>query len=241
MGTFTDSILSLFFLVLMEIILGMDNLIFLAILTERLPSMLRQTVRSLGLMGAWILRLFLLCSALFIITQTSRPLFYLFSLSFSMRELFFIFGGFFLVYKSIVEISTELDFLEKHPPKKPFRSDKLGLSSLVIQVMLMDLVFSLDSVLTAIAFTKLYSIMALAITISIGAMYIASDFVSGFIHKHPSIKMLALAFLVMIGMFLLADGFHYEISRNYLYFSMFFSFTVESLNILYRHRQASKK
>lgn len=239
MITLIDPLLSLFFLMIIEIILGVDNLIFLAILTERLPADLRRKVRSIGLTGAWVLRLALLFSALWM-TKISSPLFNLGTFTFSVREIFFILGGLFLVFKSSKEITGELELLDHKKPNAIVPASKTALSSLVIQVMLMDLVFSLDSVLTAIGLTKLFMIMAIAITFSIIAMYFLSDWVAGFIHKHPSIKMLALAFLVMIGMFLIADGFHYEIPRGYLYFAMFFSFSVEILNLINRNRIRKK-
>jgi predicted tellurium resistance membrane protein TerC len=242
MLNFFHSLISLISLIIIEIVLGIDNLIFLAILTERLPSDLKRKVRRLGLTGAWVLRLVLLFSALWI-TKAQKTLFSLFDLSFSLRELFFIFGGGFLVYKSIIEIGNELDFLEK--PRETNSSSApfivKGLPILIIQVMLMDLVFSFDSILTAVGLTQTYAIMVFSITIAILVMFYASDGVSFFIHQHPSIKMLALSFLMMIGVFLISDGFSFEISRNYLYFSMFFSFLVEGLNLLYRHRKKNSE
>ena len=240
MLNYIHSIISLCSLIIIEIVLGIDNLIFLAILTERLPPALRKKVRSIGLTGAWFLRLLLLFSALWV-SKLQHPLFVVYHLSFSLRELFFILGGGFLVYKSIVEIGNELDFLEKPRLDKAVAAKINGLGFLIIQVMLMDLIFSIDSILTAVGLTQQFEIMAMAITISIVVMFYFSEGVSGFIHQHPSIKMLALSFLVMIGLFLIADGFSYEIPRNYLYFSMFFSFLVEGLNLLYRHRKSKGK
>ena len=240
MLNYFHSVISLLSLIIIEIVLGIDNLIFLAILTERLPSDLRRKVRRIGLTGAWVLRLILLFSALWV-SKLHKPLFTIGDLSFSLRELFFIFGGLFLVYKSIIEIGNELDFLERpsHHKVKPASSKVSGLSLLIVQVMVMDLVFSIDSILTAVGLTQIFGIMAFAISVSILVMFYFSEAVSHFIHRHPSIKILALSFLVMIGIFLISDGFSYEISRNYLYFSMFFSFTVECLNLLYRHRKSN--
>ncbi|NDH09299.1 MAG: TerC family protein [Gammaproteobacteria bacterium] len=242
MLNYFHSAISLCSLIIIEIVLGIDNLIFLAILTERLPAHLRRKVRSIGLTGAWVLRLALLFSALWI-TKLQQPLFVIHDLSFSLRELFFILGGGFLVYKSIIEIGNELDFLEK--PKQnnnqTVSSTVNGLGLIIMQVMVMDLVFSVDSILTAVGLTQMFEIMAIAITISIIVMFYFSEGVSHFIHQYPSIKMLALSFLVMIGIFLISDGFSYEIPRNYLYFSMFFSFLVEGLNLLHRHRKSNSK
>lgn len=240
MLNYFHTLISLITLIVIEIVLGIDNLIFLAILTERLPADLKRKVRKLGLTGAWVLRLILLFSAIWI-TKVQKPLFEIYGLSFSLRELFFIFGGLFLVYKSMIEIGNELDFLEEHH-QHPTRFSKVnGIALLILQVMVMDLVFSIDSILTAVGLTQQFGIMAFAITIAILVMFYFSEAVSHFIHRHPSIKMLALSFLVMIGIFLISDGFSYEISRNYLYFSMFFSFIVEGLNLLYRHRKSNSK
>jgi predicted tellurium resistance membrane protein TerC len=236
-----DSMVSLIFLMIMEIILGIDNLIFLAILTERLPAQIKLKIRAIGLTGAWVLRLILLFSAIWI-TNAQHPLFSIDSMTFSLSELFFIFGGLFLVYQSLAEIGNELDFLERKEHDfshlKPNQISFKGLSGLICQIMLMDLVFSFDSILTAVGVSKVFAIMAIAITGAIIVMFYATEMIANFIHKHPSIKMLALAFLVMIGIFLISDGFHYEISRSYLYFAMFFSFMVECLNLLYKHRKS---
>lgn len=235
-----DLVMSLIFLVVMEIVLGIDNLIFLAILTERLPLPLRVKIRGIGLTGAWMMRLILLFSAIWI-TKAQKPLFSFDGLSFSLAELFFIFGGGFLVYQSLMEIGNELEFLERkqYNYSKVVKKDNTlyGMTGLIIQIILMDLVFSLDSILTAVGISKEFAVMAIAITVSILVMFYATEGISRFIHQHPSIKMLALSFLVMIGIFLILDGFKYEISRGYLYFSMFFSFVVECLNILYKHRK----
>ena len=148
-----------------------------------------------------------------------------------------------LIYKSLKEIGNELDFYDQSQKKdsdivKPKTTNK-GFLGVIFQIMIMDLIFSLDSILTAVGLSNSFPIMAFAIVCAILVMLFASDPVSRFIHKHPSIKMLALAFLVMLGFILVLDGVHYQISRGYLYFAMFFSFTVECLNLLYRHRKNS--
>jgi len=232
-----DSVLSLIFLIIIEIILGIDNIIFLAILTERLPENLRSKVRAIGLFGAWVLRIILLFSALWI-SKIQQPLFMLYTIEFSLSGLFFIFGGLFLAYQAVVEIGNELDFLERKDQSSP--KTMQSLAGIILQVMLMDLVFSFDSILTAIGVSKVFFIMAIAVTASILAMFYATEVISKFIHKYPSIKMLALAFLIIIGVFLIAEGLTYEISRNYLYFAMFFSFLVEGLNLLYKHRKRER-
>jgi predicted tellurium resistance membrane protein TerC len=231
-------------LCVLEVVLGIDNLIFLAILTERFPKNSRKVIRRWGLSGALILRLVLLSSALHI-AQLSEPLFMLFNYPMSGSGLFFICGGLFLIYKSLQEIGGELEFLERKPNTlSPHPVNKLSKKIMIysiFQIMVMDLIFSLDSVLTAVGLSNTFYVMAAAIIFAILIMLFASDGVSEFIHQHPSIKMLALAFLVMLGTFLIGDGFEFHISRGYLYFSMFFSFSVEGLNIIYRRRRSGRE
>jgi predicted tellurium resistance membrane protein TerC len=231
-------------LCVLEVVLGIDNLIFLAILTERFPKNSRKIIRRWGLSGALILRLVLLSSALYI-TQLSEPLFVLFNYPMSGSDIFFISGGLFLIYKSLQEIAGELEFLERKPnAMKPKHENKLSKKMMVysiFQIMIMDLIFSLDSVLTAVGLSNIFYVMAAAIVFAILIMLFASEWVSEFIHQHPSVKMLALAFLVMLGTFLIGDGFEFHISRGYLYFSMFFSFSVEGLNIIYRRRRSRRE
>lgn len=226
-------------LIALEVVLGIDNIIFLAILSEQLPQEYRQSARRWGLAGALILRLLLLSFAL-VLVQLSQPLISVLSIGLSPRDLFFILGGGFLIYKSLGEIAADLEFYEskhKQANAKPSDKKRLHFVGVVVQIMLMDLIFSLDSVLTAVGLTNVFWVMAVAMVFAILVMLYASEPVSKFIHQHPSIKMLALSFLVMLGFFLGFEGFHYPIEREYLYFAMFFSFTVECLNLLYRHRK----
>lgn len=233
-------IINFVILCVLEVILGIDNLIFLAILTERLPQKSRVVIRRWGLSGALVLRLVLLSSALYI-AQLSEPLMTIFGYPMSASDLFFVCGGMFLIYKSLQEIGVELEFLERKKDDAPqIIQSKLSKKIMMIsifQIMIMDLIFSLDSILTAVGLSNSFYVMAGAIVFAILTMLYASDWVSKFIHKHPSIKMLALAFLVMLGTFLIGDGFEFHISRGYLYFSMFFSFGVECLNIIHRNRR----
>lgn len=243
MGEMIQHIVNFVILCGLEVILGIDNLIFLAILTERLPKDSRKQIRQWGLSGALVLRLVLLSSALYI-SQLTEPLLKFFNYSFSGSDIFFISGGIFLIYKSLQEIAGELEFLERKPEsnhnENVSKLPKKVVFFTIFQIMVMDLIFSLDSVLTAVGLSNTFLVMAGAIVFAIFIMLFASEWVSKFIHQHPSIKMLALAFLVMLGAFLIGDGFQYHISRNYLYFSMFFSFGVEGLNILYRRRRAGR-
>lgn len=229
-----DIFLSLLALVILEIILGIDNLVFLTILTEKLPIKLRKRARQWGLTLAWVTRLILLASAVWLVKLT-RPLFSLGELIFSIRDLFLIAGGAFLIAKATQEIHGEVgsDFEENDEFGKPSAT----FSGVVAQVAVMDVVFSFDSVLTAIGLTNRYWVMVVAITLAILVMLYANEMVSRFIEKHPTIKMLVLSFLILIGTVLVADGFSFHIPREYVYFAMGFSLSVESLNLFKRTRR----
>jgi len=233
-----DIVLSLMALIVLEIILGIDNLVFLSILTEKLPKAQRRSARRWGLTFAWVTRLILLASALWL-AKLTYPLVAWGDYSFSIRDIFLFAGGAFLIAKATQEIHGEMaemepDYDESQPRKITFRS-------VVIQVGLMDIVFSLDSVLTAIGLTTRFWVMSVAITVAILVMIYASDPVSEFIDKHPTIKMLALSFLILIGMVLVADSFSFHIPRGYIYFAMGFSLAVEGLNHIKRSRTIRRK
>lgn len=229
-----DIIASLLALVILEIILGVDNLVFLTILTERLPKNQRKKARRWGLTFAWVTRLILLASAVWIVKLT-KPFFVWDSVSFSIRDLFLFVGGAFLITKATQEIHGEVG--GKAEARKEFGVPQAKFNLVVIQVALMDIIFSLDSVLTAVGLTSMFWIMAVAITIAILVMIYASEPVSQFIEKHASIKMLALSFLILIGMVLIADSFGFYIPRGYVYFAMGFSLSVESLNLFKQSRR----
>lgn len=236
-----DIIASLLALVVLEIILGIDNLVFLSIMADKLPPEQRSLGRRVGLSLAWVTRLILLAFA-FLLVKLTSPLFIIGEFAFSIRDLFLLLGGAFLMAKATQEIHADINIIEGEEDV----SATSGASSnqfltVVIQIAIMDIVFSFDSVLTAIGLTHLYWIMALAITIAILVMIFASDVVSHFIEKHPTIKMLALSFLIMIGMVLIADGLSFHIPRGYVYFSMAFSLGVESLNLIKRKRKKNSR
>lgn len=235
---FLDIALSLLALIILEIVLGIDNLIFLSILTEKLPAEQRKPARRWGLTFAWVTRLMLLASAVWL-AKLKYPLFSVVEFSFSIRDLFLLAGGIFLIVKATQEIHDEVG--EKPTVFIPEKSKKLSVRAVVVQIGIMDIVFSLDSVLTAIGLTNRFWIMALAITCAIVVMLYASEPVSRFIDKHPAIKMLALTFLILIGTVLVADGFSFHIPRGYIYFAMIFSIGVELLNMLRRSRQHRRK
>lgn len=229
---------SILALIILEIVLGIDNLVFLSILTEKLPREQRKRARRWGLTFAWVTRLILLASAVGL-TKLTKPLFSIMSFNFSAHDIFLFAGGAFLIAKATQEIHDEVG--ESETDMKNTALPKITFQRVVIQVALMDVIFSLDSVLTAIGLTQHFTIMAIAITGAILVMIYASEPVGLFIETHPTIKMLALSFLILIGTLLIADSFSYHIPRGYLYFAMSFSLSVELLNILSRARRRKKQ
>lgn len=231
--TFIDVAVAIVTLTSLEIILCVDNVIFLTILTDKLSQKDRLKARYWGLTFAWVARLFLLSFAVYLV-RLNEPLFVWNDIIFSVRTLFLGFGGFFLMAKATQEIHNDV---EKPKTKKISSKRKYSFWPVVMQVGLMDVVFSLDSVLTAVGLTNELWIMATAITISILAMLYLSKTIADFIARHPSIKMLALCFLLFIGVLLVADGLSFHMPREYLYVAMAFSLTVESLNFLRKKRK----
>lgn len=229
-----DILVSLITLTILEVVLGIDNLVFLAIVSHKLPENQQKKARQIGLTLAWVARLLLLASAVWLV-KLVHPLFTIFGMEVSVRDLFLLFGGLFLLAKATQEIHTEFE-PAAHEVNLKFKT--FGL--VITQIVLLDIVFSLDSVLTAIGLTQRYWLMAIAISIAIIAMLFASEPLSGFVKRHPTIKMLALSFLMLIGMVLVADGFEFHIPRGYIYFAMGFSLFVEFLN-LWRRKHLSRK
>lgn len=241
---FIDMASSLIALIILEIVLGIDNLVILSILTEKLPVAKRKKARRWGLTFAWMTRLILLGSAVYMV-QLVKPLFAIGDLTFSARDIFLILGGAFLIWKATDEIHQDVMDEEGEPlvDESTLPKIKPGVTfrGVVLQIALMDIIFSLDSVLTAVGLTSNFWIMAFAITCAILIMIFASEIVSKFIADHPTIKMLALSYLILIGMVLVADGFEFHVPRGYLYFAMGFSLGVEALNLVKRSRKKSKK
>lgn len=236
MAGYLDVFLSLATLTVLEVVLGIDNLVFITITTQNLPQEQRKRARELGLTFAWVTRLILLASAIYI-TRLTLPLFTVFDFSVSGRDLFLILGGLFLVAKATQEIHHEMEPVgtEEKVLKKSAKFNVV-----IAQIALLDIIFSLDSILTAIGLTQNFWIMAIAITIAILAMIFASTPLSTFVEKNPTVKMLALSFLILIGMVLLADGMHFHIPRGYIYFALGFSIFVEMLNLGYKRRKTRK-
>jgi predicted tellurium resistance membrane protein TerC len=217
---------SLLTLTVMEIVLGVDNLVLLAVMADRLPEGRRGAARRIGLLAALGTRLALLFSITWIMRLTT-PVIELLWHSFSWRDLILITGGLFLVYKGTREIHHKIEG-EEQTETSPARH--AGFVATIVQIALLDVVFSLDSVITAVGMANRLAIMVAAVVIAVGIMMLASGPVAGFINRHPTVKMLALSFLLLIGMTLIGDGFGAHIPKGYIYAAMGFSALVEALN-----------
>jgi predicted tellurium resistance membrane protein TerC len=229
----SSTYVSLITLTFLEIVLGIDNIIFISILTGRLPKEQQEKGRIIGLSLAIVFRIILLLF-IFWIVGLVEPLFTVFGWPISGRDLILIAGGLFLMAKSTTEIHTKLQGAEE--TAKDASQKKISFSGVIIQIILLDLVFSFDSVITAVGLVSHISIMIIAVLLSLGVMLIFATKVSDFIHKHPTMKMLALSFLLMIGLLLFVEGFHVEVPKGYVYFAMAFSFVVELLNLRLRKK-----
>lgn len=219
-------------LIVMEVVLGIDNLIFISILTNKLPEERRELARRIGISAALVLRLGLLGTIAFIIRMTT-PLFELFGHAFSLRDLILIAGGLFLVWKATKEIHHNVD-PDPNPDIFDPQKESPSVTAIVGQILLLDLVFSLDSIITAVGMTVHVPIMIIAVIVAVMSMLLAATPLANFISKNPTIVMLALAFLFLIGTTLIADGFGAHVPRGYIYAAMAFSASVEALNMLSR-------
>lgn len=230
--------ISLVTLTVLEIVLGIDNIIFISIMASKLPSNKQKKARQLGLALAMITRVLLLLSLTWIMTLTS-PLFnmgewvgltggeWFEKLTISGRDLILIIGGLFLIYKSTREIHEKLEGDEHKIQTKAV----VTFSGVIVQILLLDIVFSLDSVITAVGMANYIGVMIAAVIIAVGVMMLSAGGISDFVNKHPTVKMLALSFLLLIGVSLLAEGFEQHIPKGYIYFAMAFSVLVEMLNL----------
>jgi predicted tellurium resistance membrane protein TerC len=216
-------------LTFLEIVLGVDNVIFISILSGKLPPAQQPRARRLGLLGAMLTRVGLLFSLAWIIRLT-RPWFSIIGHEISGRDLILILGGLFLLGKSTYEIHDRLEGDEGHASKKVPAS----FTSVIIQIMLLDIVFSLDSVITAVGMVDELWVMIAAVIISVLIMMVSAEPISNFVHRHPTVKMLALSFLLLIGTSLLVEGFDQHIPKGYIYFAMGFSVFVEMINLRLR-------
>ena len=225
-------LIALLTLTVLEIVLGIDNIIFISILAGKLPVEQRKKARIIGLALAMITRIALLFSLTWIMRLTN-PLFTLFGQIISWRDIILIVGGLFLIAKSTHEIHDKLEGVEGESSSKTFPSFK----GVLIQIMLLDIVFSLDSVITAVGMVDKLAVMVIAVVIAVIFMMWFSGGISDFVEKHPTIKMLALSFLLLIGFTLVVEGLHQHIPKGYIYFAMAFSVFVETLNIKMRSKR----
>lgn len=217
----------------LEIVLGIDNLVFISIAVSRLPPERRPAARKFGLMLACLTRIMLLMSLAFL-ARMQYDLFSLFGMNFSIRDLVLIGGGLFLLIKGTLEIH---DSVEGRGDEEDIDTKPSAVFGYVIaQIAIIDIVFSLDSVITAVGMVNNIPVMVAAIIIAVGVMIFASNPIGDFIDRHPTVKMLALAFIILVGMALVAEGFDIHIDRSVLYFAMAFSASVEALNIIARKR-----
>jgi predicted tellurium resistance membrane protein TerC len=230
--------ISLLTLAVLEIVLGIDNLVFLSILADRLPPAQRPAARRLGLGFALATRIALLCTIAWIVGLT-QPLFTAFDHGFSWRDIILIAGGVFLIYKATHEIHGSLEGEEDEAPSHAKRAASSFFAT-VVQIGIIDIVFSLDSVITAVGMAQELAVMIAAVVIAMIVMLVASGPLSAFISRHPTVKMLALAFLLLIGMALIADGVGFHIPKGYIYAAMAFSIMVEMLNLTARRRRNRK-
>jgi predicted tellurium resistance membrane protein TerC len=220
-------------LTFLEIVLGVDNIIFISILSGKLPADQQKRARRIGLLAAMGMRILLLFSLAWIIKLTA-PLFTVIGEEISGRDIILILGGLFLLGKSVYEIHDKLEGEEGHASGKVAAS----FASVIFQIMLLDIVFSLDSVITAVGMVDVLWVMVTAVIVSVAIMLLAAEPISAFVHQHPTVKILALSFLLVIGMSLVAEGFDHHIPKGYIYFAMGFSVFVEMINL--RMKKVSK-
>ncbi|WP_412777028.1 TerC family protein [Thalassospira lucentensis] len=220
----------------LEIVLGIDNIVFLSVIVSKLPQKQQASARRIGLIGAMGMRLALLACIAWVMELTT-PLFSAFSKEISGRDLILIIGGLFLIAKASKEIHHSIDEPEEHGPGKIMS----GFAMTIAQIMLLDIIFSLDSVITAVGLVDHISIMMIAVVLSVLVMLVAAKTIGEFVEKHPSVKMLALSFLILVGFVLLLDGLAIHIPKGYIYFAMAFSLSVETLNLLNRKRKLKRR
>jgi predicted tellurium resistance membrane protein TerC len=229
--TSPEAWIALVTLTVLEIVLGIDNIIFISILSGKLPVEQQAKARTIGLALATITRVLLLLSLTWVMSLTA-PMFVLLGNEFSGRDVILILGGLFLIAKSTHEIHDKLEGADGKSAAKV----KPKFSSIIIQILLLDIVFSLDSVITAVGMARHIEVMIAAVVIAVGVMMLSAGAISNFVERHPTVKMLALSFLLLIGVTLIAEGFDQHISKGYVYFAMAFSVFVEMLNLRLRSK-----
>ena len=237
--------LALLTLTFFEVVLGIDNIIFISIVSNRLPIEIRAKTRNMGLLLAMVVRILLLLTITWVMKFKEAlftvPANFIFQeeLPISGRDLILIFGGLFLIAKSTREINHEMEGEDDEEDKAG--SGKSNVAGIIVQIILLDLIFSFDSILTAVGLTEHVIIMIIAVILSIGIMIIFSGAISNFIHKHPSMEVLALGFLILIGFMLFLEGLHKEVPKGYIYFAIVFSMIIEMVNIRVRNRRKKAK
>ncbi len=236
----TDALIGLATLSVLEIVLGIDNIIFISILAGALPKELQPRARRLGLAGAFVTRMLLLFSITWIM-QLTVPLFTVLGRGITGKDLILIVGGLFLIGKATTEIHEKLETDEKAAVAAQVKNAGKGMVAVVAQIMVIDIVFSLDSVITAVGMVPNIEIMIAANVIALLIMLVAATPISDFVDRHPTVKMLALSFLVLIGTNLVAEGTGFHIPKGYTYFAMAFSVLTEMLNIKLRKKSASNE
>lgn len=227
--------ISLVTLTVLEIVLGIDNIVFISILSGKLPSHQQARARKLGLSLALITRILLLCGLSWMM-GLKAPWFTVLGHPFSGRDMILLVGGLFLVGKATHEIHEKLEGEDGEVTRRLAPS----FAAVIVQILLLDIVFSLDSVITAVGMARHIGVMIAAVVLAVGFMLVFSDQISGFIERHPTMKMLALSFLLLIGVVLIADGFGQHIQKGYVYFAMAFSVGVESLNLRMRAKEKDR-
>ena len=229
--TTAEGWIALLTLTVLEIVLGIDNIVFISILAGKLPQDQRERARKVGLSLAMLLRIGLLLSITWVMRLTT-PLFAVVGQDISGRDLILIAGGLFLIAKATHEIHDKLEGEEGHASARVVAS----FGAVIVQILLLDIVFSLDSVITAVGMAEDVAVMVLAVVIAVGVMLVSSSAIGEFVERHPTVKMLALSFLLLIGVSLMAEGFDQHIPKGYIYFAMGFSIFVEMINLRVRAR-----
>lgn len=235
-----DTIVVFFTLFVLELVLGVDNVIFISILASKLPREQQARARNLGLTLAMVMRIGLVFLAGWIITLT-EPIVTIGSTAFSVKDFILIAGGLFLVYKAVHEIHQKLEGDDEHHSSDGKRLATATFGGVLAQILVLDLVFSLDSVITAVGMTSNMIVIVTAVVLSFSIMLFASRYIFTFVNAHPTVKMLALSFLLLIGVFLIAEGFHYKIDKAFIYGPMAFAIFVEALNLTASARKKKRE
>jgi predicted tellurium resistance membrane protein TerC len=233
-----EGVISLITLMLLEVVLGIDNIIFISIISDKLPQEEQKKARTLGLSLALLMRIGLLMGISWIV-NLKDPITTIYAFELSARDLILIVGGLFLMAKSTTELHSKVSGLHEKDATGGTRK-KLSLSSAIIQIILLDIVFSFDSILTAVGLSDHIEIMIIAVVFSIIIMLIFAEKVSHFVNNHPTVKVLALSFLLMIGMLLMAEGLHAHVPKGYIYAALAFSLFVEALNLRMRKKAVNE-